>query len=84
MLVIQKDIFLITLIRDVSKWYDKWYKGNLIAMKELHIRTLLSYYDKDRFRKCNSLYDERIFFLTEVQEIVDLRISFGGHSLWTN
>ena len=84
MFVIRKDIFLITLIQDVSKWYDKWYVGNLIAMKDLHIKMLLSYYDKERFVKCTSLCKERILFLTEVQEIVDISINCGGSSLWMN
>jgi len=84
MFVIRKDIFLIALIRDISMWYDKWYMGNLIAMKELHIKTLLSYYDKDRFKKCNDLCKERISFLTEVQEIVNININHGRASSWMN
>ena len=84
MLVIRKDIFLTTLIRDVSKWYDKWYVGNLIAMKDFHIKMLLSYYDSNRFRNCNDLCKERSNFLTEVQEVVNISISSGEANLWMN
>jgi len=84
MFVIRKDVFLITLIRDVSKWYDKWYVGNLVAMKDFHIKMLLLYYDIDRFRNCNNLCKERSNFLTEVQEVVDTSISSGEANLWMN
>jgi len=84
MLVIRKDVFLITLIRDVSKWYDKWYIGNLVAMKDFHTKMLLLYYDIDRFRNCNNLCKERSNFLTEVQEVVDTSISSGEANLWMN
>ena len=84
MLVIRKDVFLITLIRDVSKWYDKWYVGNLVAMKDFHTKMLLLYYDIDRFRNCNNLCKERSNFLTEVQEVVDTSISSGEANLWMN
>jgi hypothetical protein len=84
MFVVRKDIFLITLIQDISKWYDKWYKGNLVAMKKLHINTLLSNYDPDRFKKCNNLCEERKKFLAEIQETVNISTSFGEDSLWVN
>ena len=84
MLVIRKDVFLVTLIRDVSKWYDKWYVGNLVAMKDFHTKMLLLYYDIDRFRNCNNLCKERSNFLTEVQEVVDNSISSGEANLWMN
>jgi len=84
MSVIRKDIFLITLIQDISKWYDKWYMGDIIVMKNFHVKILLSHYDTDRFRKCNNLYEERIFFLTEVQDIVNINVNYGGQSLWMN
>ena len=84
MFVIRKDVFLITLIRDVSKWYDKWYIGNLVAMKDFHTKMLLLYYDIDRFRNCNNLCKERSNFLTEVQEVVDTSISSGEANLWMN
>lgn len=84
MFVIREDIFLITLIRDVSKWYDKWYIGNLIAMKDFHIKMLISYYDVNRFRNCSNLYTERLNFLTEVQEIVNISMHSGEANLWMN
>jgi hypothetical protein len=82
MFVIQKDIFLITLTRDVSKWYDKWYKGNLKAVKTLHLRILLENYDPSRFRYCNNLNTERMLFLVEVQTMVDERLDSGGNEAW--
>lgn len=77
-----KDIFLIILIRDISKWYDKWYMGNLHAMKSLHIEMLISHYDPKRFRECENLYKERIKFLAEVQKLVDTYVSNGGCDSW--
>lgn len=82
MFVIRKDIFLITLTRDVSEWYDKWYMGNLKAVKTLHLRILLENYDPDRFRHCDNLHNERIIFLIEVQTIVNERLDSGGNEAW--
>ena len=82
MFVIQKDVFLITLVRDVSKWYDQWYKGNVIAMKALHLGKLLENYDPDRFKNCDNLYKERITFLSEIQEIMEGQNNIGGSGVW--
>ncbi len=83
MFVIRKDIFLITLILDVSKWYDRWYAGNLIAMKTLHLQLLLAHYEPKRFEECDNLYKERVQFLVEVQEIMDRQVTIGGYEIWT-
>jgi hypothetical protein len=89
MFIIEKDIFLIILIQDVSKWYDKLYedrkyKGNLHVRKSLHIEKLLSYYDPNRFRKCSNLCEERSKFLIEIQEIMDTMLDVEGDMIWMN
>jgi len=82
MFVIQKDIFLITIVRDVSKWYDKWYTGNINAVKGLHLYELLEHYDPKRFRDCEDLSEERVQFLVEVQEIMNEQVNKGGCGAW--
>lgn len=84
MFVIRKDIFLITLISDVTKWYSKWYNGNFFAMKEVHLDKLLTHYEPERFAECVNLYEERELFLIEVQQIMDTYISTGGIDIWMN
>jgi len=79
MSIIKKDPFLISLIRSVSEWYDEWYNDNVILMKELHIEMLVSHYDFNRFKKCNNLHKEKVKFLGEVQEIVNINISNGRY-----
>lgn len=82
MFVVQKDVFLITLTRDVSQWYDSFYNGNVISMKALHLIKLFEHYDPDRFRKCNNLNKERTLFLIEIQEEVNREIDLGGSEIW--
>lgn len=78
------DLFLQNLIKDIYKWYDKWYlpgkvyykyekaaKFVLDGAKREHIQILLEYYDKARFDNCNDLTLERDKFLGEIQQIVD-------------
>jgi hypothetical protein len=82
MFVIRKDIFLITLILDVCKWYDKYYTGNLHTMKTVHVQKLLAYYNPVRFEECDNLHDERIKFLGEIQVIMNHSVNMGGQNLW--
>ena len=79
------DIFLHRMIEMVYASYDEWYNPeevyhkhrpaavtSLNEMKEVHIKELLNHYDKERFEKCDNLYEERVKFLKEVQQIVDI------------
>lgn len=79
-----QDFFLQTLIDSVCKSYDEWHhfkesfykhkeihQANLNSLKENHIQVLLTHYDKKRFTNCKNLYNERVKFLNEVQQIVD-------------
>lgn len=76
------DFFLHTLIESVRRSYYEWHcpeksfrkkieKMNLDNMIEEHVRILKLYYDKSRFTRCKNLYDERVKFLNEVQQIVN-------------
>lgn len=76
------DFFLQTLINSVRKTYYEWYCPDQSFKKELektildiqienHINILKEYYNKERFAKCKNLYDERVKFLNEVQQIVN-------------
>jgi len=78
------DVFLHRLIQSVHKWYDELYcpseayhkhalsyASSLDKIKKFHVQILLAHYDKERFVNCKDLYEERVKFLTEVQQIVD-------------
>jgi hypothetical protein len=77
------DFFLQTLINSIDKFYNEWYcpeksfnkeieKVKLNILIEQHIRVLLLYYDKERFVNCKDLYKERVNFLTEIQQIINI------------
>lgn len=79
------DVFLQRLIQMVSDSYDEWYSPGKVFhkhrelrsyaldnRKRFHIQKLLAHYDKERFINCKNLYKERVKFLNEVQQIVDL------------
>ncbi len=69
-----KDIFLLRMVDSVSKWYDEHYFANKFEIdrkKEFHIQTMKDNYNHWRFIVCKNLNEERIKFLTEMQEVVD-------------
>jgi hypothetical protein len=66
------DLLYLRLRRDISKWYDT--NGDSEA-KALHLHLLRKNYDPARFVSDIGL--ERVKFLTELQEIVDVRSLYG-------
>ena len=79
-----QDFFLQTLINSVCKSYDEWHqldksfhqhreqnKASLDSLKQDHILVLLTHYNKERFTNCKNLYNERVKFLDEIQQIID-------------
>ena len=64
------EFLLRKLIRDVTWFYDQYYRGDPYV-KCLHLVFLEEMYDPDRFANTANLAEERIAFLTEVQEEVD-------------
>jgi hypothetical protein len=84
-MVMIDDVFLHRLIQMVYATYDEWYMPGmpyhkhremhsyaLERIKKHHVQMLLAHYDKERFANCKNLYEERVKFLNEVQQIVDL------------
>jgi len=69
--VIDPEILLKSLIKSVGNFYDKYYHGQYIGRKNYHIRKLLENYDKKRFSRAENLYEERLKFLGEMQDLVD-------------
>ena len=81
-----EDVFLERLIIEVHKTYDEWWcdpgevyhkhremhSYALEAAKNFHVHMLLLHYDRERFIECENLSEERVRFLNEVQEIVDI------------
>ena len=72
------DFLLRKLIKDVSNWYDinfytKDFKGTK-HKKNLHLNILIRSYNKDIFKDKigEELNKVRIWFLTDVQGVVDM------------
>ncbi len=77
------DFFFQTLVKSIRKTYEQWHhpegalhkglaKANVDTLIEFHITVLGLHYDKERFVNCKDLYAERVKFLGEVQEIVNI------------
>jgi len=67
------DFLLKKLIRDVTWFYDQYYRGDPYV-KCLHLVFLEEMYNPERFKNTADLPTERVAFLTEVQEIVNKTI----------
>jgi len=55
---------------DITKHYDQNQPLDELC-KMRHLMYLEHYYDHSRFQNCECLQDERVKFLTELQEMVD-------------
>jgi len=67
------DFLLKKLIRDVTWFYDQYYKGDPYV-RCLHLVFLEEMFNPERFKNTENLAAERVAFLTEVQEEVDKTI----------
>lgn len=67
------DFLLKKLIRDVTLFYNQYYKGDPYV-KCLHLVFLEEMYNPERFKNTVNLPTERVVFLTEVQEEVNKTI----------
>ena len=67
------DFFLKKLIRDVTWFYDQYYRGDPYV-RCLHLAFLEEMYNPERFKNAEDLPAERVAFLTEVQEEVNKTI----------
>lgn len=67
------DFILIRLREEISKFYDKFYVGNVECMKNLHLALLEEYYDNAIFNNLNGveLRNKKIKFLTELQDVMN-------------
>jgi hypothetical protein len=64
------EFLLRKLIRDVTWFYDQYYKGDPYV-RCLHLVFLEEMFNPERFKNTENLAAERVAFLTEVQEEVD-------------
>jgi hypothetical protein len=64
------DFLLRKLIRDVTLFYDQYYRGDPYV-RCLHLVFLEEMFNSERFKNTTNLAAERIAFLTEVQEEVN-------------
>jgi hypothetical protein len=64
------DFLLKKLIRDVTWFYDQYYRGDP-CVKCIHLVFLEEMFDPERFKNTADLAAERVAFLTEVQEEVN-------------
>jgi len=69
-IVINKDIFLKSMIKSVEDFYVTHYVGDYIDLKAFHIQTLIDNYNYEYFQTGN-LYDKKIEFLSHIQNIVN-------------
>ena len=69
--VIDPEILLKSLIKSVANFYEKYYLGQYVGKRNYHIRKVIENYDKERFSHAENLYEERLKFLEEMQNIVD-------------
>jgi len=67
------EFLLRKLIRDVTWFYDQYYKGDPYV-RCLHLVFLEEMFNPERFENTANLSAERVAFLTEVQEEVDKAI----------
>ena len=67
------DFLLRKFIRDVTWFYDQYYMGDPYV-KCLHLVFLEEMYNPERFTNTANLSEERVAFLTEVQEEVNRTI----------
>ncbi|HAY38185.1 MAG TPA: hypothetical protein DCY53_01905 [Desulfobacteraceae bacterium] len=67
------EFLLRKLIRDVTWFYDQYYKGDPYV-RCLHLVFLEEMFNPERFKNTENLAAERVAFLTEVQEEVDKTI----------
>jgi len=64
------EFLLRKLIRDVTWFYDQYYKGDPYV-KCLHLVFLEEMFNPERFANTENLASERVAFLTEVQDEVN-------------
>ena len=62
--------------RDIKQFYRDDYVGDGREICQYHLSTLKRYYNADRFTNCLDLNKERVEFLTELQNIVNVGLTF--------
>lgn len=67
------DFILILMRKEISRFYDKFYIGNVECMKNMHLTLLEEHYDSKRFDNLSrtELRNQKIEFLTELQDAVN-------------
>lgn len=73
-MLLNRDIFFMSLTKAVSDWYDEHYFADKIEVegkKAFHLQIMSDHYNHWRFIVCRNLNEERVKFLGEVQVLVD-------------
>ena len=68
-----RDIFYETMKKDIIKFYDEFYcgsHGEIESVKQLHLTIFDEEYNSKHFNN-NNLGEDKIIFLTGVQNLVD-------------
>jgi len=67
--VLDIDIFFIQLNSAIESWYDLYYM-DVDNTKVIHLETMRTNYEPERFRKTTNLHHEREKFLAEMHNLV--------------
>ena len=65
--IVEVDLALISMIRAVDEWYNNYYQNDLyFTEKNVHKTYLVKFYDSRRFCNYQTIGDERIRYLEEI------------------
>jgi hypothetical protein len=72
--VIYVDFVLVSMVNSVERWYEEHFQDDRWGtMKKAHAFHTIRFYDPARFKDHNTLRDERVKFLEEVDLYVQMR-----------
>jgi hypothetical protein len=71
---IYTDFVLSSMINAVEKWYKEYYQGDVYNMALLsHINYIVNFYKRERFMDHNTIGQERLKYLEEIDLYIQMR-----------
>jgi len=72
--VVYIDFVLASIINSVEKWYKSYYQGDINDMAlKAHIHYLINFYKRERFSDHDTIGEERLKYLEEVDLYIQMR-----------
>jgi hypothetical protein len=72
--VVYIDFVLTSIINSIEKWYKEYYQGDVNNISlNAHIHYLINFYKRERFMDHDTIGEERLKYLEEVDLYIQMR-----------